>query len=98
MAQNVIVSPDTLDKFSKLASLLERASKLAREIAGAKAVPFKPTIPNLKRPKRILQGQEWFWSKEWQKAEREVNKDLAEGRYEVFDSVEDLIADLHANV
>ena len=32
-------------------------------------------------------GQEWFWTAEWQAAEREAEADLAAGRYETFDSM-----------
>lgn len=98
MARYQLVSATTLEKFSRLADLLEQAGKLSREISRGKTMPFRPSIPALKPPKRILKGQEWFWSKDWQKAEREANRDFAEGRFDVFDSVEDLIADLHANV
>jgi predicted transcriptional regulator len=39
-------------------------------------------------------GQEWFWTEAWQKAEREVEDDLAAGNYETFDSMEDFLAGL----
>ena len=35
-------------------------------------------------------GQEWFWTPEWQKAEKEASKDIKEGRLsKVFTSAED---------
>jgi predicted transcriptional regulator len=39
-------------------------------------------------------GQEWFWTEAWQAAEREVEADLAAGRYETFDTMEDFLASL----
>ena len=42
----------------------------------------------------IKSGQEWFWTKEWQAAEKEVEADLAAGRFETFDTMEDFLADL----
>ena len=39
-------------------------------------------------------GQEWFWTPEWQAAEREVEADLAAGRFETYDTMEDFLADL----
>jgi len=42
----------------------------------------------------IDKSQAYFWSAEWQQAEREAQADLNEGRSRRFDSVEELIADL----
>ena len=39
-------------------------------------------------------GQEWFWSEAWQKAEHEVEAELAAGEYETFDNMEDFLASL----
>jgi hypothetical protein len=39
-------------------------------------------------------GQEWFWSEEWQAAEKSAEEDLAAGRYETFDTMEEFLADL----
>jgi hypothetical protein len=41
-----------------------------------------------------VKAQAYFWSAEWQQAEREAQADLDAGRSQRFDSVEDLIADL----
>ena len=95
---NAAIPHATLEKFGKLADLLEQASKLARELSHTTTVTFKPVIPELKRPKHVPKDEEWFWSEEWQKGERAVNEDLKAGRYKVFDGVEALIADLHAHV
>lgn len=43
----------------------------------------------------IDKEQAWFWSKEWQKDEKEVNEDIKTGRVKSFDSVNELIADLN---
>jgi O-succinylbenzoate synthase len=40
------------------------------------------------------EDQAWFWINEWQAGEREAEADLAAGRYQVFDTMDDLIADL----
>ena len=42
----------------------------------------------------IKPGQEWFWSAAWQRAEKESEADLAAGRYETFDTMEEFMADL----
>jgi predicted transcriptional regulator len=43
---------------------------------------------------QIKPGQEWFWTAEWQAAEREAEADLAAGRVEVFDNDADFLASL----
>ena len=38
--------------------------------------------------------QSWFWTKEWQQGEREVDEEIARGETTVHDSLEDLFAHL----
>lgn len=38
--------------------------------------------------------QAWFWSDEWQQAEREVDADLDAGRFETFDNMQDFMVKL----
>ena len=42
----------------------------------------------------IKAGQEWFWSEEWQAAERQAEADIAAGRVQVFDNDADFLASL----
>jgi len=44
----------------------------------------------------IDKDQAWWWTEEWQKGERQAEKDIKEGRVKKFFSVEDLIKDLHS--
>lgn len=48
------------------------------------------------KPKEIIpEDQKWFWTKEWQKKEREADKDIKKGRvYGPFTNVKDLIKSL----
>lgn len=39
-------------------------------------------------------NQEWFWSEEWQFAERQVDEDLAAGRFETYDTMEEFLTSL----
>jgi hypothetical protein len=48
------------------------------------------------RPVAGQPGQEWFWSPEWQAAERAVEEDLAAGHFETFDTIEDFILSLES--
>ena len=41
-----------------------------------------------------LKNQAYFWTGEWQDAEREASKDIKAGRVKTFDTVEGLLADL----
>ncbi|MBK8903098.1 MAG: hypothetical protein IPM53_18050 [Anaerolineaceae bacterium] len=93
-----VLTTETREKFDKLADLLEKASRLAREISRGEAKPTEIAIPTLKRPKHVPKDEEWFWSEEWQKGEREVNKALADEDYEIFESADDLIKDLHSHL
>ena len=46
-------------------------------------------------PKRTVDvEQAWFWSKEWQEAEKEAEADIRAGRVKKFKNVEKLIEDL----
>jgi antitoxin MazE len=48
------------------------------------------------RPKRLVdKTQAWFWSQEWQGAEREAQADVAEGRVHEFSTAKEAIAFLH---
>lgn len=46
-------------------------------------------------PKKLIdKSQSYFWTAEWQAAEREASADIAAGRVCEFEDVEDLIASL----
>jgi AbrB family looped-hinge helix DNA binding protein len=46
-------------------------------------------------PKKLIdKNQAYFWTKDWQEAEKRANEDIRMGRVKVFDSVEELIKDL----
>jgi hypothetical protein len=38
--------------------------------------------------------QSWFWTDEWQEAEREAEEDLAAGRYDEFYTADEFVASL----
>jgi len=42
----------------------------------------------------VDRSQAYFWTERWQAGEREAQADLESGRYQDFDSIEDLLADL----
>lgn len=44
--------------------------------------------------KLVPAEQAWFWTKEWQKGEKEAEEDKAAGRVKSFDNVDDLLEDL----
>ena len=39
--------------------------------------------------------QSWFWSKNWQKKEKQADKELKEKKYKKFKNAKDLIKDLN---
>lgn len=58
----------------------------------------KSTNHSIKKPKNVPPDQEWFWTKEWQAGERQADEEYARGEYKSFDTAEELIADLQANL
>ena len=50
----------------------------------------------LKPAKLIDPSQAYFWTKEWQEKEREVDEEIRKGKIRKAKSVEDLIKDLNA--
>jgi len=46
-------------------------------------------------PKKLVdKNQAYFWTKEWQEAEREASEDIKAGRVKTFDSAEELTKEL----
>jgi len=45
---------------------------------------------------KIPRDQAWFWTSEWQIKEKEAEDDLAAGRYQDFDELEDLLKELRS--
>jgi antitoxin MazE len=46
-------------------------------------------------PKKLMEkSQAYFWTRRWQKAEKEAAEDIKAGRVKTFDSVDDLIKNL----
>ena len=49
-------------------------------------------------PKQLIdKDQTWFWTEEWQTAEREAENDLRTGQVKEFNTLDELIADLDAD-
>ena len=46
-------------------------------------------------PKKTINAdQAWFWTKEWQDAEKDAGEDISLGRVKKFKSAKDLVRDL----
>jgi len=46
-------------------------------------------------PKKLIdKSQAYFWTRRWQKAEKEAAENIKAGRVKTFDSVDELIKDL----
>jgi len=46
-------------------------------------------------PKKLVdKSQAYFWSREWQEAEKEADQDIKAGRVKSFESAEDLFEEL----
>jgi len=75
-----------------LPAAIRRAAKV--EEGDLLAVRFEQDRIVLIPQKLIDKSQAYFWSESWQNAEREAERDIAEGRVEAYETVEDLIAAL----
>ena len=49
----------------------------------------------LKPRKLIDPSQGWYWTKEWQEAERQADEDIAAGRVKDFDTLDEALKYLH---
>ena len=50
----------------------------------------------LLKPKELIdKSQAYFWTKEWQEAEKKADEDFKAGRFKTFESVGDFLKDLH---
>ena len=47
---------------------------------------------------RIDPDQAWFWTREWQTKEREADEDIAAGRKSTYESDDDFLAALKADL
>jgi hypothetical protein len=77
---------------ARLAPKLELWGKLTAEIFGA--IRSEEGLV----PEGTPDDQRWFWSKEWQAGEREVDEQISNGETYEFDNVLDAIKFLHDQV
>jgi hypothetical protein len=60
----------------------------------SRSVISRPSL-GIEMPKKLVdKSQAYFWTKQWQKGEKEAAEDIKAGRVKTFDSVDELIKDL----
>ena len=89
MNSSTTLSPQLAQKFAQLADYLGKAQKIALELSRSKARDYSRFVVDLTQPKEIPPEEAWFWSEEWQKGEREANKNLARDEVVSFDNIDD---------
>ncbi len=72
---------------ARLASVAHENLEITPDMAGVLADYLREALT-------VAKDQAWFWTEEWQAGEREAEADLAAGRYDTFDTMEELIDDL----
>ncbi|MBL7063330.1 MAG: AbrB family transcriptional regulator [Anaerolineae bacterium] len=77
----------SLARRARLASVAQENLEITPDVAGVLADYLREALA-------IAKDQAWFWTEEWQTGEREAEADLAAGRYDTFDTMEELIDDL----
>lgn len=91
----ITIPLSTAEKLTQIAQAMLRLADDMKQQAHPTTGSNPPIVfPDLVKPVSIPEGEEWFWSDEWQAGEKEVNQAFREGRYKSFSSMDDLLADL----
>ena len=101
MSQTTVQVPvETIDKLAALGkAMLSLADDLRKHAEPNVSQKLDIPIPDLTRPETIPEGDEWFWSDEWQAKERAANDDIQAGRVsQTFTDADDVIATLSRRV
>lgn len=69
---------------------LRRRHNLDRPGAQVRVVERDDGVVELHPLAAVPAGQAWFWTERWQRMEREADADIAAGRVERHDSIEEL--------
>jgi len=78
-----------------LARAQRKIERIRKDLATARGLT--PEEANLAaRAGLINPDQRWWWTEEWQRGERRTERELRAGRTKSFNSVENLIDDLHS--
>lgn len=87
LQQKVITQMKALARRARLASASGQSLefKLSPEESGALAEAIDEAL---------AEDQGWFWSESWQAGERASEADLVEGRYQDYDTMEEMLRDL----
>ena len=78
-----------------LARAREKIRRIRRDLASARGLTIEEADVAAKVG-LIAQGQQWWWTEEWQKGEREAERDLRAGRIRGFESAEQFFQDLRS--
>jgi len=76
-----------MDQIILSTNIAKKVEKLSRELEVVKK--------EIKKAIKIPKSQAWFWSKSWQKKEKEADEAIKEGRVSIFSSAKDLVDNLH---
>ena len=76
-----------------LARAEEKIKRIRQDLASARGLTEEEADAAAKVG-LIARDQRWWWTEEWQRGEREVERDLRAGRTKVFRSAEQLIEEL----
>jgi len=81
---------NTVEAFARqarLASTTRTAIEVPPDVARVLADYLQATLAT-------VDDQAWFWTEDWHAGEQEAEADMAAGRVQVFENMEDLISDL----
>jgi len=78
-----------------LSQVREKINQIQKDILHSQGLT-KEEIKIACKVSLIDKDQAWWWTEEWQKKEREAERDIKEGKVKRFTNVEGLIKDLHS--
>lgn len=73
----------------------EKIKRIRKDLAFARGLSSKEAEVAVKAG-LIAEDQRWWWTEEWQKGEREAQRDLLAGRTRAFENAEQLMEDLRS--
>ena len=95
LTEKAPVASLTVKEQKLLATAREKIKRIRRDLASARGLTATEAAVAAKAG-LIAQEQRWWWTEEWQKGEREAERDLRASRTKVFENAEEFLEDLRS--
>ena len=95
LVEKAPVAPLTAKEQELVSRARTKISQIRRDLASAQGLTAAEADVAVKAS-LIDRGQRWWWMEDWQKGERESERDLRRGRAKRFETTEQLFKDLRS--